>query len=186
MELEGEIFRTRGRAALPLTPVIVRELQSSDLALLGAEKGSQAPAIKRISDRHHGLARNLAAGMSEGEAAVICGLSISRVSILKADPTFKELLEFYRADVTKEYLGLHERLANVAGTALDELQTRLEDEPEKITVNQLLATVAMGADRTGFGPQSSQTNVNVNVDLASRLQAARERVRTRTIEGKAA
>lgn len=186
MELTGEIFRTRGRAALPLTPVIVRELQGSDLALLSVEKGSTAKPIKRISDRHHALARNLASGMGEGEAAIICGLSISHVSILKADPTFKELLEFYRADVTKEYLGLHERLANVAGTALDELQSRLEEEPEKLTVGQLLAVTQMGADRTGFGPQSSQTNVNVNVDMASRLQAARERVRARTIEGKAA
>jgi hypothetical protein len=38
----------------------------------------------------------------------------------------------------------------------------------------------LGADRTGFGPQSSQ--LNVNVDLSGRLEAARKRVAMRKLK----
>lgn len=183
MDLSTEIFRTRGRAGKPVTASIVRELDGADLSLLQEEKGSAAPPIKRLSQRHHALARNLASGMAPGEAAVICGYSLSRVSILQDDPAFKELLAFYRADVTAQYRDLHVRLSGLALDAADELAQRLEDSPGDVSIGQLMEITKMGADRTGFGPQTSQTNLNVNIDLASRLEAARKRVRERVIEG---
>lgn len=178
-----EIFtiRTRGRAPIELSPELVRDLVPADLAAISEEKGSEAPALKRITDRHHALARNLAGGMSEGEAALVCGISSSRISILKADVQFRELLLFYRGEVNLVYQDMHEKLAGIASTALDELQDRLEDAPEKVSTGQLMELAKMGADRTGFGPQSQQTNLNVNVDMAARLQAARRRVAERTI-----
>lgn len=180
-----DIFRTRGRAAKPMNPVAVRDLVPSDMEALGEEKGSAPSAIKRISDRHHALARNLASGMSERDAGIICGLCSSRVSILKADPAFQQLLNFYRDGVTEVYRDMHEKLAGISSTALDELSERLEETPEKVTTGQLLDVIKMGADRTGFGPQTTSTNLNVNVDLASKMKAARERVaeRTKTIDG---
>lgn len=176
--------RTRGRAPIDLSPAVVRDLTRGDLAALEEEKGSTTPALKRISDRHHALARNLAGGMKEAEAALVCGISNSRISILKNDPQFQELLEFYRGEVDLVYRDMHEKLAGVASIALDELQERLEDTPEKVSMGHLMEVVKLGADRTGFGPQSSTTNLNVNVDMAARLNAARERVRQRqqTIE----
>lgn len=179
VDLELDIFRTTGRAAKPLTGTMVRELDRVDIAALGEEKGSTPNPLKRITDRHHALARNLASGMKEAEAAHICGLSLSRVSILKNDAAFKELLNFYREGVDVAYAGLHEKLSGLASTALDELQDRMEDEPEKVSIGQLIELAKMGADRTGHGPQSSSTNLNVNVDLANRLEAARKRVRER-------
>lgn len=178
-----EIFhiRTRGRAPIELSPDIVRELVPADLSAISEEKGSEAPALKRITDRHHALARNLAGGMAEGEAALVCGISNSRISILKADPQFRELLLFYRGEVNLVYQDMHEKLAGIASTALDELQDRLEDTPEKVSVGQLMELAKMGADRTGYGPQSQQTNLNVNVDMAARLQAARRRVAERVV-----
>lgn len=183
MDLSTEIFRTRGRAAKPVVAEVVRALDAADVALLQEEKGSAAPAIKRLSERHHALARNLAGGMSPSEAAIVCGYSLSRVSILQDDPAFRELLEFYRADVQTQYRDLHVRLSGVAADALDVLQERLEDTPEDLSVGQLIELSKLGADRTGYGPQTSQTNLNVNIDLASRLEAARKRVRERVIEG---
>ena len=170
----------KGRKARPVRGTVVRELTAEDVtALVAEEKGSKAPALKRISERHRALARNLASGMDVGEAAIICGYDISRVSILQADPTFKELLEFYRRDVDATYRGLHDRLFGLAMDAAEELSVRLEEEPEKVSVGQLLEVVKMGADRTGHGPQSQTTNLNVNVDLANRLEEARKRVRER-------
>lgn len=178
-----EIIRTTGRAARVVSAVQVRELDSADIALLAEEKGSKAAPLKRLSERHHSLARCLASGMAEGDAAINCGYVPSRVSILKADPAFQELLAFYRHDVNSKYLDMHGVLAGMSLDAAMELRDRLESdieaEEKKISVGQLLELVKVGADRTGFGPQSSQ--VNVNVDLAGRLQAARERVAMRRI-----
>lgn len=179
MDLSAEIFRTRGRAAKPIVAAVVRELDRADMLLLASEKGSKPSAVKRITERHHALARNLASGMSEGEAAVFCGYTISRVSILKSDPAFRELLEFYREDAQRPYRDLHVRLSGLATDAAEELSNRLEEEPEKITVGQLVELTKMGADRTGFGPQA--TNLNVHVDLAGRLEAARKRVAMRKL-----
>lgn len=175
-------LRTRGRAKQAVTATLVRPLDRADVALLGEEKGSTAPALKRLSERHHALARNLASGMAPSEAAIVCGYAASRVSILQDDPAFRELLTFYRADVQAQYRDLHTRLSGLALDAADELADRLEDSPQDLSVGQLMEVVKMGADRTGFGPQSSSTNVNVNVDLASRLEAARKRVRDRVID----
>lgn len=190
MNMPLDLFRTTGRAAKPLSAVKVRELEADDLLLLGTEKGSKAPALKRLGDRHHALARSLASGMSPGEAAIVCRYDSSRVSILLDDPAFRELLAFYREDVQRQYLGLHEQLAGLASDAAELLQDKLEAdldlpvEGRKITVGQLMEVTKLGADRTGHGPQSSSTNVNVNVDLASRLQEARKRVQSRAlIEG---
>lgn len=175
-------FRTRGRAAKSIAFAEVRQLDKTDLALLGDEKGSKPTPLKRLGDRHHALARCLASGMAESDAAIACGYVISRVSVLKSDPAFQELLAFYREDADRAYRDMHERLAGLSRDAVDELHTRLEDdiqaEEKKISVGQLLEIAKMGADRTGHGPQSSQ-NVNVNVGIASRLEAARRRVSER-------
>ncbi len=179
MDIDFDSLRTRGRAPKPVTASVLRELDATDLACLATEKGSTASPLKRISERHHALARNLASGMPEGEAAIVCGYDLSRVSILKADPTFQELLAFYRKDVQEAYRGMHDRLFGVAMDALDELATRLEEKPEDLSIGQLIEVTKMGSDRTGFGPQSQQTNVNVNVDIATRLEAARKRVAER-------
>lgn len=182
--MPNDIFRINGRASKPMSAVQVRELDACDIALLQEEKGAKAAPLKRLSERHHALARCLASGsMSDSEAAVTCGYVLSRVSILKEDPAFKELLSFYRQDVHSKYLDMHGVLAGLSLDAAMELRERLETDMEadekKISVGQLMELTKLGADRTGFGPQSSQ--LNVNVDMAGRLQAARERVAQRRL-----
>src|SRR6056297_3401108 len=93
-----------GRPRKPLEAEAVRPLEQADLELASTvERNSQPPAIKRITDRHHALARLLAAGTPEGEAALILGYDNSRVSILKQSPAFQELLDLYRAEVDREF-----------------------------------------------------------------------------------
>lgn len=179
--MDLDIFSLTGRTAKPVAGAVIRELERADVELLAVTRAPAAQStIKRLSDRHHMLARNLAGGMPEGEAAIMAGLTGSRVSILKADPTFQELLAFYREDVTRVYRDTHEALAGVSHTALQILAERLEDEPEKMSTGQVLDIIKLGADRTGHGPQTMATNVNVNVDMSNRLEAARKRVRERS------
>lgn len=180
-DLQFDFFRTTGRPMLALSAEVVGEICEADLQLLGTAKGYEIPAIKRLSERHHALARCIVAGASMGEAALICGYDISRISILKNDPSFKELLAFYRDSKERAFYDTQAKLAGIASDALDELQTRLEDTPEKIPLDKLMQLVALGADRTGNGPSSTQT-VNLNSGVADRLQTARERLAARRSE----
>jgi hypothetical protein len=177
-----------GRKSQPLHGHIIRELTGADLETLKAERGSTTPHIKRLREKHHGLAKALVDGVSEGDAAAIYGYSASRVSILKADPSFQELLNFYREGKTERYYELHDRIADLGADAVDELSSRLEDDPESITVGQLLEIGKMSLDRSGHGP-STNTNVNVKVGLADKLEAARKRAlqhrSAQLVEGKA-
>src|SRR5262245_47529587 len=77
-----------GRAAKPVFAQVTRPLREADLALLSSERGIQPVALKRITERHHALARCLATGMSATEASIVTGYSPSRISILKDDPAF--------------------------------------------------------------------------------------------------
>lgn len=186
MELGTEMFRTRGRAAKPVEAAIVRQLDQADVALLATERGTKPSAVKRLTERHHALARNLASGLPISEAAAFQGYTLSRVSILQNDPAFKELLAFYREDAQRPYRDLHNRLSGIAMDAVEELSLRLEEDMQtedvkdkKISVGQLVELTKMGADRTGFGPQT--TALNVNVDMAGKLEAARKRVAMRKL-----
>lgn len=178
--------RTRGRAPKQVEAEVVRELRPEDLVLLDVEKGSETPALKRLTQRHHALARLIASGLKPGEAAMCVDYSPSRVSILQNDPSFKELVQFYKEAADERYVEMHEKLSGLSQDALLELQQRIEDEPESFSNGMLLEIVTKLADRTGHGPSATQTNVNVSVNLAERLQAARERVASyKQIEGEA-
>lgn len=165
-----------GRKARALHAEVLRPLTEADLALLSTERSIQPTQIQRISDRHHSLARLLASGTSVSDACAITGYTASRVSILKGDPAFEELIEFYRAGKADDVQDLGDKLVQVAKDAVSILQDRLETEPETLDAETLLSVAKFGADRTGHGPQSRTTNVNVHVNLADRLSAARKRV----------
>lgn len=178
----GIDLNLRGRRPADLAVDVVRPLVETDMAALSVDRAISAPSITEIRSRHHALARALASGMSEGEAAIVSGYSQSRVSILKADPAFQELYRFYKNRADAEYVALHATLANVAQDAVEEIRKRLEETPDEVTTGQLVEIAKMGADRTGHGPQTSQT-VNVNIGLADRLAEARKRAASRLIEG---
>lgn len=165
-----------GRAAKSLHAEVVRELTASDLALLATERGVQPSHVQRITDRHHALARCLASGMSATEAGLCTGYTGSRISILRGDPAFEELIAFYRADRGAEVLDLQAKFTALAKDATTEIQERLELQPESFNIDALLDTVKLAADRSGNGPQSKTTNLNVNVNLGDRMKAARERI----------
>lgn len=138
----------RGRPKKPLTAEIERPLNHADLELaLTTERNSKPPELKRITDRHHALARLLAAGTTEGEAAMILGFDISRVSILKNSPAFQELLALYRSEVDREFATTLDHMAGLSRDALLELRERLEDEPEKFSNRELLSVVNDMVDR---------------------------------------
>jgi hypothetical protein len=174
--------RTTGRASVPLEAVYIRDLTVADIALLETERGIKPPIIKKLRDSHHSLARSLAAGMRPAEASMVTGYSLSRISILQADPTFQELLAFYRENTDAIYTDVHERMSTLSMEALEELRERLHDTPEQLSPMSLLEIVKTLSDRTGHGPSSKSTVLSVNVDLAGRLERARARLAKREDE----
>lgn len=184
VDLGLDVVRTRGRAPAPLEFEVLGGMTADDVAALALPRNTAPPALNRLTQRHHALARNLAAGMSASEAALVCGYDISRVSILQSDPTFKELLRFYSANVDAQYANLHESLSALSVDAAEELRRRLEETPDDVSTSALIEIVKTSADRTGFGPQS-KSEVSVTVGMADRLRLARERVAQRQIEGRA-
>lgn len=170
----GLDLRITGRPQ-KLSAFVGRELTEADLALLNEPRPTaKPPEIKRLRQRHHELARLLAQGTSEGEAAKATGYTIARVSVMKNDPAFQELMVFYGGIVDEAYRDLHDQLAGIATDAVDELQERLDTTPEEFTISDLLKVATMGADRTGFGPKTTQ-EVDVKIGIADRMTLARQR-----------
>lgn len=167
------------RPVRPAEATFVRELEEADLGSLAARPSQAAPAISRLRDSHHGLARALAAGMRPAEASLVTGYSLSRISILQADTSFRELLEFYRANVDAAFASVQDRMSTLSMDSLAELQERLESAPEEFTPNMLLEIATRLADRTGHAPTSRSVNLNLSGDigdLAKQLEKARKRI----------
>jgi len=164
-----------GRAAKTLNAEAVRQLTDSDMALLATERHIQPTHVQRLSSRHHALARCIAAGMSAEEAALCAGYTPSRISVLKDDPAFAELISFYTAGKAEAVQDLAAKMTDIAKDTADLLAERLETASETFSNNELHEQLKIVADRTGHGPQSRNTNINVNLNLGDRLKVARER-----------
>lgn len=171
-------IRTKGRVAKHVTCTLVRPVTEHDIAFLTQERGVKPIPVKELRWRHHALARMLAAGETDVACAAELGYSQGRISVLKSDPAFRELVEHYKKQIDAEFLDQHELLAGASKTGLLLLHERMENDPDSITDKTIIDIVKTGADRTGHGPQTqSQHNVNIHVDMAERMERARERLR---------
>lgn len=138
-------FRTNPLLAIPqakrVNPQVlfeyIRDLELADVAKLGQDVGTVTPMIQRIKHRHHSLARGLADGLSPSEAAAVTGYSLSRTSILQNDPAFQELVEFYRSQVRERFLNAVQKRAELHESVVDELQARVDENPEGFTKSEL-------------------------------------------------
>lgn len=174
--------RVKGRASVPLSLSFVRELGAADIALLATERGVKPTPIGAIRDRHHALARVLAQGMTHTEASLVTGYDPSRISILRSDPTFIELIEQYKKVEAGLMADFMDRATTLTLTAVNRLQELLEDDEKPVSAQTALEIAKFGADRTGHAPVQKNMNLNANVGIADRVHRARERLRERSQE----
>lgn len=168
----------RGKQSIEFTAEFSRELTVEDLKQ--PVVGVQTPQpLNKLRDSHHALARTLATGISEYEASLVTGYSASRISILKNDPQFQQLMEFYRQSGTELAVDMRSRMFNLGIDAIEELHDRLHTRPDDMS-SALLKDIAKDmADRTGHAPKatpSGNNTVNINVNLTDRMNEARARV----------
>lgn len=159
-------------------PEKVREITKADLPLLAQEQrehnwvqDSPDRMLQVLRTGHHKLAQLLARGVSDADASMMTGRSVSSISTLRNDPAFKELLAYYAEQQSGRDFDAYERLVALGGTAMDVLQERLEETPDKFTNNELRQIVestmdrsaapAKGDPRLGAGKQAG-LNVQIN------------------------
>ena len=182
LDLDLDLSRVIGRKPRPASAEVLRELTASDIALLETERGIKPSHITRLSDRHHSLARCLATGLSVFDSCAITGYTPSRVSILRGDPSFEELIEFYRQGKGELVKDIGQQMAVNAKMALQIEAKDLELKPESFDHDARNDIIKRGADRTGFGPASKTTNTHTHfIGLADRVDAAGK---AKLIEGK--
>lgn len=170
----------RGKAAItaPVEISDIRTLNRADLAVLSIAR--PAVTIQNLRDTHHRIARAVASGLSNGDVAMTCGISYNRVSILKADPAFMELVAHYRAILTAEWAEAADPVTDYLRQNALKAQAMLSDKLDHATeqgeflpTRDLLGIAELGLDRTGYGKVNK--NVNINVDFAAKLEAAKKR-----------
>jgi hypothetical protein len=156
-DLQGMLGSARGAA--PKAPpdfTILRDLTEEDSVelLSPPPAGSTAPLLKRVRTQHHHLARLIASGAKDVEAGAISGFSSSRVSILRRDPAFAELVEYYRSQAEQKFLDVHERLASVGMAVVEEIHERLEEDPAQFSPKELVLIGEFTLDRSSAPPKS--------------------------------
>lgn len=166
----------RGRLPGPPIPFeIVRELTEGDLEALRAQPlGSKPPLLQQLRSSHHQLARLIAQGLPGPEIQLITGYSSSRISILRADPSFAELISHYEGDRELAFIDVLERMKHLGLSTLEEIQQRLEERPEQFSQRELLEVAelmlvkgraAPGSRVPGDGGRGASGGVSVNVQF---------------------
>jgi hypothetical protein len=163
----------RGRPRQQLTVEFVRELTAEDVAGIGS---GQLPApvqpLARVEAKHHALARLLASGASQVEAALAIGYTPQRVHQLTEDELFVQVLDYYRTQAEARFLDAHERLGLLGLSAAGELQKRLDETPERLTTREVKDIAEFAFDRSTApakggprGPGGGAAPVQVNISF---------------------
>jgi len=139
-----------GRRRAPLSLAYCRDLTEADVkAMWTAPKLPVASQqLVKLRNTHHMLARLLAEGRPNEECSLITGYTPNRISVLKQDPAFQELVIYYEGQVKVQFLDVHARLAALGMATVDELQQRLEDDPSAFKNRELMELAQMLLDRT--------------------------------------
>lgn len=160
--------RRGGRVARRVRWQVVRVLRvPGDLPLLFERQPRPRKTLKQIRHSHHQLARLLAEGVAQEEAGLITGYSPSYISVMKTDEAFQGLIQYYVTQREIKFVDVVDRMRSLGLSTLDELQARLESEPEEWTRRELmemaeLMLVKPAAARTPM-VQNSLAPVSVNV-----------------------
>lgn len=159
-----------------------RPLTKEDLALLTEKRDTDSkPVVQRFRDSHHMVARLFAMGLRPSQISQRVGYSINRLATFQKNPAFDALVQHYRELVNEAYKEEADSFMEMATSNMrkaerilaDRLDASEDEDGDQLSVPQLVAITSDRMDRFGYGKHS--TNLNVNVDFASRLEKARAR-----------
>ena len=149
-------------SARPLQLRYLRDMSEADAHALTAPEAPRVPALllagrspaEQMRYRHHLLAKSLARGATDVEAAAETGYALETIRGHKASPAFRELLAYYESQHEVRHLEVAERRTHVGVQALEELAERLDDPArrEAIPTQELRRIVESTLGRIGQGP----------------------------------
>lgn len=158
----------------------VRVITRADLPRLVQKRNYVTQVPQKLREGHHWIARMLSLGCSLAEVSVATGYSYSRISILANSPAMKELIAKLQKENDKSWQSLvNDYQAVLAGNMMQaELMVRdrlqeADEAGELLPIRDLMSISRDAADRLGHGKKT--TNVNINVDLAARMEKMRQR-----------
>lgn len=171
------------------TPYVIRvEPLTPEHMLALRDRSAAAGRLQKLRDSHHNVCRLAALGLGTAEIAARTGYSTARISqLLNNNPAVQDLIAQYRADVDQswkdsvgEYSALGMSNMMKAERQIADHLDRADEADEPLPIRELISIARDAADRFGYGKKT--TNLNINVDFAARLEAARRRS-TKVIEG---
>jgi hypothetical protein len=136
-----------GAKSKPLAPFCLgRELEDGDVPALAAPPPPVTPVqtLSRISSKHHELAALVARGMSDVEISVATGYSGAYLSTLRQDPSFAELVAYYRDQSEIAAVDGLKRLHQLGMSAVDELQKRVDENPDDWSNGSMMRLAELG------------------------------------------
>lgn len=131
---------------------------------------ARAPTLVRLRESHHQVARLFAHGVRPQAIATQTGYALSRLSVLQTDPSFQELVEFYRQSKEDAAINVEARMLGVALDALQEWHEKVMDG-EITDPGELREGYKLLLDRAGYAPIQRSVNKNLNLNLAARMDA---------------
>jgi len=152
----------RGAVAQPAVMSLVREITEADLERLALALPTAPPPLQKARAIHHKQAQLLAEGYSVNEVAAIVGSTAQRISLLKNDQTFAELISYYQDQRAEIEFETHRRIQNtlvdVLELAAGEIQERLSDDTARsaVALPELRKLAEFAADRTVAPPRATQ------------------------------
>jgi hypothetical protein len=164
---------------------IVRSLDDSDLSkLITPDLLHTKPIpIQKLRASHHQLAQLLAQGRPDTEVSLITGYAPTRISILKSDPTFQELMASYQTVRNQVFVDTLERMKILGLSTLDELQERLETDPERWSNRELMEMADLMLVKPRVNTQNFSTNSpGAPVGVAIQVQFVKSDTPPLTIE----
>lgn len=163
----------------------MRPLTRDDLACLTERRAT--PRVKGFRDTHHRLARYIAFGYRYDDIMRITGFSYVRITTLRGDPAFQELIAQYREKVTEAHIAeldeMQEESKSNMLRAERKIGERLDEDDEgteKLSIRELLAITSDRADRFGY-PKKKEINSNFTGDFALRIEKAMSRLGHSTV-----
>jgi hypothetical protein len=125
-------------------------------------KQSSYRTLKHIRHNHHQLARLMALGVPQEEISLITGYSPAYISRIKSDPTFEALVDYYHNQRDEVFVDVVDRMKTLGLASIDELQRRLEDEPDEWSRRELMELTELMLVK----PAAARTPMNTTVAVA--------------------
>jgi hypothetical protein len=148
----------------------IREIDVDDIV-----PPARPPTVRHLRESHHAVARLFAQGLRNAEISLQTGYSLSRLSVLQDDPTFMELVAFYRDDAKRVAQEMEAKFLLVGNDFMQAIHERLLDHPEGLSDALLLEAAKQFLDRAGFSPVNRSISKSLVMNIGERLDRANGR-----------